>query len=420
MTPDQLTRMREVLKNRSPLGKNDIRTQSRILRDTRQAAQAYQERLALNQQGNREQRRKSQGGIGRKPEIPPVPAIPAVALPAPNLLRTANPNHLTVKGGKLAIWDGKPELAKPQGGFKTKRVRSFKYAVEVDGKPVVLNRHTNTHEYLGIKVYGVPSLTPKLAELTPKQLASHLAKYASGVEHFDVVAPKWLPTFHGKVSKDLAPKEYGEMQLHHINQWSKARIDAIAKDHLDGKITLDEAKARTSALLQKETRKKKNGDEYEVNVYSLADKKDRAFVVLPAGLHDATHTKDKILYHANHPSGIDVEAPGFKLRQYALPDKGEGGRDWYKQNFQKHFWREVYRRESYVLLGEINRRIRKGEITPDEVRELYNDGLKGVDSTNRFRVQSNEIKKLESQRKKAEQEALRLARQTARSAPRQV
>ncbi|ADI63299.1 hypothetical protein [Trichormus azollae] len=202
---------------------------------------------------------------------------------------SANPDHLTIKGNKLVMWEGKPELGKAQGGFNTRTVKNFEYAVEVNGQRVVLNRQTKMHEYLGDRIYGMPSLNTRLASMTPTQLADGLAKYMTRVDAKDTTVPDWLPTFHGKVDKSLLKNGYGKMQQHHIHQWARIPLENIVKDYESGKISLDEAKARTKAILSRESKKTKSGKLVEDWVLTPADKDQRAFVVLPGGLHDISN-----------------------------------------------------------------------------------------------------------------------------------
>ena len=321
----------------------------------------------------------------RKPKSPVVPETPdtEVVPSTPSKYLAANPDHLSIKGDKLAIWQGKPELAKYQGGFKTKTVRNYEYVLEVDGNRVVLNRNTNMHEYMGERIYGMPSLNPKLASMTPTQLADGLAKYMSKVETKDTTVPDWLPTYHGKVDKSLLKNGYGKMKQHHIYQWSKIPLDNIVKDYESGNITLDEARAQTKAILMRETIKTKSGKDKEDWVINPDDRDKRAFVVLPGGLHDISN---KPMYNANHPKGIDIDAPDFKLRPYRLPKHGDSGREWHSSTFRPGSWLEIYRRESYVILGEINRRITRGEMTSQDAQNMFKDGLAKVDKANQSRL----------------------------------
>ncbi|MFN6527264.1 hypothetical protein [Nostoc sp. ChiSLP03a] len=372
---------------RSPLTRAEIIKQSMTLKAAKNAAQVYQARLELYQRLNQDQRRRLQEVLKAKREAKEV-GKPlnerSQATQTTGKYLAANPDHLGIKGNKLTIWDGKPELAKAQGGFKTKKVKDFEYSVVVDGKQVVLNRNTNMHEYMGDRIYGMPSLNPRLASMTPVQLADGLAKYMTKVETKDSTVPDWLPTYHGKVDKTLTPKGYGKMQQHHVHQWAKVPLDTVVKDYESGKITLDEAKARTQAILSRETKKTKSGRTVEDWVLTPSEKDQRAFVVLPGGLHDISNRK---MYLANHPMGIDVDASEFKLRSYRLPEFGDSGRRWHSDTFRPGSWIEIYRRESYVILGELNRRVAKGEVTHQEAQKLFREGLDKVDKANQYRLQ---------------------------------
>ncbi|MEH2259080.1 hypothetical protein [Nostoc sp.] len=400
LNPEQQERLLEVLKAkkaqseatvtpeappRKPkksLTQTEVIKQSRVLQSSKKASEVYRARLELYQGLNLDQRRRLQEVLRVRKEAKGLQRSQATNTTGKYL--AANPDHLSVKGDILTIWDGKPELAKAQGGFKTRKVKGYEYSVEVDGKQVVLNRNTNMHEYIGDRIYGMPSLTPRLAAMTPVQLADGLAKYMTKVETKDSTVPDWLPTYHGKVDKPLVTKGYGKMQQHHIHQWAKVPLDTIVKDYESGKITLDEAKARTQAILSRETKKTKSGKTIEDWVITPTEKDRRSFVVLPGGLHDISNRK---MYLANHPTGIDVDASEFKLRSYRLPEFGDSGRRWHSDTFRPGSWVEIYRRESYVLLGELNRRVAKGEVTPQEAQKLFRDGLDKVDKVNQFRLQ---------------------------------
>ncbi|MEH2280623.1 MAG: hypothetical protein V7K90_04655 [Nostoc sp.] len=372
---------------RSPLTRAELIKQSMVLRAAKKSADVYQARLELYQGLNQDQRRRLQEVLKAKKEAKEV-GKPlnerSQTTPATGKYLAANPDHLSIKGDRLTIWDGKPELAKTQGGFKTRKVKDFEYSVEVDGKQVILNRNTNMHEYLGDRIYGMPSLSPRLASMTPVQLADGLAKYMTRVETKDSTVPDWLPTYHGKVDKGLLKNGYGKMQQHHVHQWAKVPLYTVVKDYESGKITLDEAKARTQSILSRETKKTKSGRTVEDWVLNPADKDQRSFVVLPGGLHDISNRK---MYLANHPMGIDVDASEFKLRSYRLPEFGDSGRRWHSDTFRPGSWTEIYRRESYVILGELNRRVAKGEVTPQEAQKLFRDGLDKVDKANQYRLQ---------------------------------
>jgi hypothetical protein len=205
--------------------------------------------------------------------------------------------------------------------------------------------------------------------------------YMTRVEAKDTTVRDWLPTFHGNVDKSLLKNGYGKMQQHHIHQWARIPLENIVEDYESGKISLDEAKARTKAILSRESKKTKSGKLVEDWVLTPADKDQRAFVVLPGGLHDISN---KPMYYANHPKGIDVDASDFKLRSYRFPQYGDSGRDWYSNVFRPGSWLEIYRRESYVLLGELNRRISRGELSPQEAQTLFTQWLAKVDKANQY------------------------------------
>ena len=133
----------------------------------------------------------------------------------------------------------------------------------------------------------------------------------------------------------------------------------------------------------RETIKTKSGKDKEDWVINPDDRDKRAFVVLPGGLHDISN---KPMYNANHPKGIDIDAPDFKLRPYRLPKHGDSGREWHSSTFRPGSWLEIYRRESYVILGEINRRITRGEMTSQDAQNMFKDGLAKVDKANQSRL----------------------------------
>jgi hypothetical protein len=297
----------------------------------------------------------------------------------------ASRSSVSINKDKLEIWSGKPDFAKAKGGFNSRKIKDFEYAVQLNGERVVLNRNVNMHTFMGERVYGVPSLNHKLAELTTAQLSDRLAKYMTKVELNDGSVPDWLPSIHGKIDPKYLgnAKEYKRMQIHHIDQWAAKPLDDIVKRHQAGDITLDEAKAETRALMVSETVSNKKGNSSTDWRINPAPQSDRKLVVLADVLHDVRNVD---LYFASHPAGIDLDSPTFKLRRYGIMKGGDSGRDWFDGTFRPQFWVEAYRRESYILSGEINRRIKKGEITAPDAKKLYEVGLEKVDKSNQYRL----------------------------------
>jgi hypothetical protein len=194
-------------------------------------------------------------------------------------------------------------------------------------------------------------------------------------------APDWKPTFHGGIDKKYVrskqgPGKYNGMQIHHVNQWSKERFDGVTERLQKGEITLEQAKTEMRGLLKVDTADKVNG--YAINV---ARKDDRELVILPGGTHDINSP----LYLANHPKGVHPDTG--KIVKFGIPKTGDGGREWFN-GFRGDFWREYYRRESYIAANEINRRIKEGKITTEEAASLWKTAhQKVVDSAEYVRQQ---------------------------------
>lgn len=294
-------------------------------------------------------------------------------------------DSLSLREGKVFVWDNLPESKQYKNGFKARVDKQHQYSVEYNGNELVLSRNRNEYKYLGETVQGVPSLSPRLRSDSNEKVIRDLAKVMSQVEGWDTkgekpTAPEWKPALHGSIDdKSLVRSregigKYGGMQIHHVDQWLKGSLDKIVKEYEAGAIDLDTAKSQTSELMNKVTIQAKKGEksDYEIDVLPSSERK---FVILAGGLHDINSP----LYYANHPMGIDVDSPTFKLRKYGIPKTGDGSREWFDSQFRPGFWAEVYRRETYVLSGEVNRRLRKGEITEDEVRELWTKAKDGLD-----------------------------------------
>jgi hypothetical protein len=267
--------------------------------------------------------------------------------------------------GKITIWDGRKssKYSKFDPSFKVRTNKSHKYQVtSEDGTDLVLNRHPKVLTYKGEKVDGVPSLHPKLAEMSDKALIRALVDTKGFVEASEAPpAPQWKPLYHGSIPKQyVADRGYGGMEIHHIDQWAKTRFDKVTGDYNNGLITLDEAKDQMRSLLRPNP-KEKSG--YEIDI---KDQDDRKFVVLAAGTHNFTSP----LYFQNHPMGLHPDTGSFV--QFGIPKNGSGGRGEFNK-WRDGFWREVYRKESYALLGELNRRVSKGKLSRDDARKILSE-----------------------------------------------
>jgi hypothetical protein len=378
------------------------------LNAAKKAATVYQARLELYQRLNIDQRKRLQSALKDRTEAkakakPPVlsksttkkprktkastrdtgqPKVRAKRLPTAR--PPASQDTITIKNGKVELWVNQPRLKDRDKTFKEKKERNREYAVIVDGKRVVLNRQDKTYEFQGELVRGVPSLSPKLREMSNERVMDDLAKYASYVEAKSVnpPAPEWKPTLHGSIDKSLMTTDqgkkipYGQMQIHHVDQWSNKQFSDVTKDYEGGLITLDEAKSQMRELLnpiEKTNRKGETIKGYEIKIQAQSE---RQLVVLAGGTHDFTNRK---LYEANHPLGIHPDTG--KLTEFGIPKTGEGGREPWFSNFRNSFWREVYRKESNVLTNELNRRLSNGDITELEVKSLWEKSLEKVDKT---------------------------------------
>lgn len=284
----------------------------------------------------------------------------------PTLRNPGNIDHVRVEDGQLSIWKNEPNLKRFDPSFRYRTSRDHEYSVTApSGEQVTLNRHKGTILLKGERVDGVPSLYPRLRETKNQSLFDELARTMTYVEDSKnpPPAPKWKPALHGSIDKSLVetkkgPGEYGEMQLHHVNQWAKVKFDEITQRADKGEITLDQAKALMRANLQPDASLKQG--------YSIKpqDQADRKLVVLAAGTHDINSP----LYRANHPTGIHPDTG--KEQAFGIPKKGDGGRESFNE-FRGQFWREYYRRESYIAANEINRRIKKGELTTEEAKTMW-------------------------------------------------
>lgn len=275
-----------------------------------------------------------------------------------------------VEGKRLKIWDGKEYGKYKETTFRRKK----EYDYTVGGETLNRNRGVMIHK--GETVLGVPDNVQRHKSLDNEALLGELTAAMKFVENHDkgikAPAPYWDAKSWGKVSNEDKmgkPGVYGQAQLHHINQWSKTPLDSITKRLDAGEITLDEAKALTRETL----RPTPNGKPpYEL---IAAPKGERAYVVLPGGLHDLT---SPYYYDLNHPKGIHPDT-GERVK-FGLPDKAKSGSEYgltdgreYHNAVRDSYWGEWHRQNAHAAAGEVNRRLRKGLLTPAEVERIMKE-----------------------------------------------
>ncbi|MBO1046855.1 MAG: hypothetical protein HEQ10_03455 [Dolichospermum sp. DEX182a] len=276
------------------------------------------------------------------------------------------------ESGRIKLWDD-PDTRKfgtADPDFKVRTNKKQRYSVTTDdGTELTLNNHSKTISYQGETVEGVPSLHPKLRAMSDKSLIKALIETKGYVESKEEPpAPKWLQQYHGSVNKQyVAQAGYGSMEIHHINQWAKTRFDNITGEYENGLITKEEAQDKMRSLLRPNPREKIG---YEIDIQGQDERK---FVILAAGTHNVTSP----LYFVNHPKGIHPDTG--EMAVFGIPKTGSGGRSEFNK-FRSGFWREVYKKETYSLLGELNRRVSKGlldrETTRQLLKESYDQGVK--------------------------------------------
>lgn len=318
----------------------------------------------------------------------------------PPRLPTARPpadiSNVEFSDKGIEVWKDN-DLRKPRDGFKVQTDRNFIFSADLDGgDKVVLNRHQNVFELDGERVMGVPHLHPKLKESSDQTLFDSLARCMSYVEGkskgVEPPAPDWKPTFHGKVDKQhLAARGYGQMQIHHIDQWAQRAFKGITDAVDDGRMTLDEAKAEMRKLLRPVTKTTKSGavkQGWEINIQEV---KDRRLVVLAGGTHDFTSP----LYSRLHPIGINPDTG--KREEFGIPKTGEGGREPWFTNFRNKLWTEYYRRETFVLRQELSTRIAKGDLTKEQAETCWKEAHRKVDDSYNKALDLRKARELEKQ-----------------------
>lgn len=280
-----------------------------------------------------------------------------------------NFDHLDLSGTKSELWVG-TDHGKPKEGFKIRKEKQS-YGVDMpDGTHVVLNNIPQVATYKGERIRGVPSTNQYLRQHSNEELMKKLAQQMGYAESWDkkavpAPAPYWDSNKYGKVPDHLKPdKGYGNMELHHVNQWYKHDVSKMKQDLASGAITPDEAKRLMRENLRENEKHSKG---WEI---APAAQSQREYIVLAAGAHNATAGKK--LYRENHPMGLHPET--LKEMEFGIPDKNKGsnfgvidGRQ-YHDGIRNGFWSEYSRRQALILNGELNRRLAKGEITKEEAQ----------------------------------------------------
>lgn len=297
----------------------------------------------------------------------------------PTLRKPVKESSVVIDGESIEIWKDNKN-AKPAVDFKVRTDKKYEYGVNKDGVDVVLNRHHNVLVVEGEVVKGVPSLHPRVASDKTQTLTDSLARCMSYVESSPGTsppAPDWKPTFHGAIDKKYLRTRkgeglYGEMQIHHVDQWSKTTFASITKRRDDGEITTEQAQEEMRKLLQPVSKVSKDGKESVGYEIAVRPTETRQLVILAAGSHDINSP----LFKENHPLGIHPDTG--KLTQFGIPKDGEGGRKWF-DTFRAKFWTEYYRREAFILRQELNSRLKKGEITSEELQNSWKLSVGKVD-----------------------------------------
>jgi hypothetical protein len=231
--------------------------------------------------------------------------------------------------------------------------------------------------------------------MSDESLARALVATMSQAESSRPSAPKWDPGLHGQVdgvkwTYSIGPKGnsvkregyYGEMQIHHVGQWGRVDFKKLQEDYQAGKFTPEEyRKIYDETVYREKYTKVKKGKEVEVDrvAVRVQDRGVREFVVLPAGLHDTNSS----LFRANHHPKIYNPDTG-KEETLGIPHKGKdpesGSREWFNNRFKDRFWKQVYQRESYVLRGEMMRRVREGKLSPDTIKGYIDKAYASIPS----------------------------------------
>ena len=238
------------------------------------------------------------------------------------------------------------------------------------GNNLVLNEHKTQMNFIGEKVQGVPPPLLKPKKASNAEVLEALAKsvYGAGKKN----APKYDEKGYGIPNVDpslVARAGYGTLQIHHINQWVKDPARDIEDDFAAGKIT--EAQRQHRHYSQIEPRPNPGTKESPWQL-KLAPQGERAFVVLPGGIHDFTATK---IYHDVHPKFLHPTTG--KLEHMSIPTDGDG-RNYFDRKFRNPFWKQYHLHHANELTKEVNRRIKAGKLDANEAKKKYETYLKTI------------------------------------------
>jgi hypothetical protein len=283
---------------------------------------------------------------------------------------------LVFRGDKVVPFGNERVMMRHQAGFKVTKDPNHEYSVNHNGERLVLNSHKGVIKFNGETVKGMPDFRPMNRQLPDAVLVRTLRdnmRYLENAEKNNITAPSipWFERF-GKVNPEYLAKEKGKpsyktMELHHKDQWYKNV--GVAERLERGEISIDEAKRLGGENLREAPWHSKG---YEI---AVSPKGSREYVILPGGAHNFTSP----LYDANHPKTIHPKTG--QAFEFGIPDKDKGspygeteGRQYHK-NYTNQFWKEVRRQHVAQVAGEINRRVKAGDLTVDQVRAYWKESI---------------------------------------------
>ena len=292
-----------------------------------------------------------------KPKLPTVPKAGAKK----SIKRTKNRVEFSESGTTA-------HLQPHHSSFQVLKDPKHSYEITHEGVNVKLNQHKTEMRFLGERVQGVPSPLQHLKKASDEQLLHALADSVHGANKGN--APEWTEQGYGKpdvADSLIAKRGMGVLQIHHVNQWVKDPSGNIEADFAAGHITEAQRQYRHHSQIEKAHDHTALDPKYQLKI---APKGERAFVILPGGIHDFTSP----LYKANHPYFLHPDTG--KLDRIGIPDKGDGGREWFDSKFRKPFWKEYNLHHAKELATEVDRRIKAGKMIVKDAKDKYESYLK--------------------------------------------